>query len=648
LRLLRRDLVSLRPHWRLMPVLLLAACGGGDLSLPNEGHPSDLVVAAGNNQNGTIGEPLLDSLAVRVTDRFGDPVPGVTVTWSAETGGSVDPTTSVTSADGVARTQRVLGAAVGTYVTRAEITGVDDPPEPVVFTTTAVAARLGFVVEPPATAVSGTPFDPQPVVQLQDAAGEPIARQGVVVTVQISAGGGSLGGSTSATSDADGRVAFTDLAISGSPATRTLIFAADAFASATAVVAVGVGAPASIEAAAGGDESAVVGTAVATAPAVLVRDADGNPLPGIPVSFKVTDGGGSAVGRTPVTGSDGVAAVGGWTLGPKVGTNTMQATLSGLDVSGSPVVFTATGTPGPVSAAKSLITADPAQIIASTGTSASTITVTARDAFENPIPGLSVTLAATGTGNTLTQPSAPTGSNGTTTGKLSATLPGDRVVSATIDGVAITATTTVRVSAGTPVAAQSSATVPGGTAGQVTTVQIRLKDAQGNAVEGRRDAIGVTISGANTVTQVPVAEEGSGIYTATYTPQKAGTDQIHVKVLGTELSGSLTSTVVAGPASADESQVEIPGRVSGFPAPSVHLTITAFDALGNRITRGGAGFEVRVEDPSGEGPPEDLTDNRDGTYSADLDPGYGNFLVHVRLNGQEVAESPYPVIVSFF
>jgi hypothetical protein len=628
--------------------VLLAACGGGDLSLPNEGHPAELQVAGGNNQNGTIGEALLDPLVVRVLDRFGDPVGGVTVTWSAETGGSVDPASSVTSADGYARTQRVLGPAVGTYITRAEVTGVEDPPEPAVFTTTGVAARLAFAVEPPATAVSGEPFDPQPIIQLQDATGEDIAREGVVVTVQISAGGGSLVGATSATSDAQGRVAFDDLGISGSPATRTLIFAADAFASASALVAVGVGAPASIESAAGGGESAVVGTAVPTAPAVLVRDADGNPLPGIPVSFKVVSGGGTASDRTPVTGSDGVATVGAWTLGPKVGANTLQATLSGLEVSGSPVIFTATGTPGPVSAEKSLVSASPAQITASTGSSASTITVTARDAFENPISGLTVTLSATGTGNTLTQPGAPTGSDGKATGTLSATTPGDRVISAKVGSVSLAATATVTVSAGTPVAAQSSATVPGGTAGQVTTVQIRLKDAQGNAVEGRRDAIGVTISGANTVTQVPVAEQGGGTYTATYTPQRTGTDQVHVKVLGTELSGPLTSTVIAGPASASRSQVDMPSRVSGFPAPSVRLTITAFDALGNRITRGGAGFEVRVEDDSGERPPEDLTDNRDGTYTATLAPGYGAFLVHVRLNGQEVAESPYELIVSFF
>ena len=105
---------------------MVAACGG-DLSLPNEGQVSDLQVAGGNNQNGTIGQPLLDSLAVRVTDRFGDPVAGVTVTWSAETGGSVNPTTTVTGADGYARAERVLRPDVGTYVTRAEVTGIEDP-----------------------------------------------------------------------------------------------------------------------------------------------------------------------------------------------------------------------------------------------------------------------------------------------------------------------------------------------------------------------------------------------------------------------------------------------------------------------------------------------------------------------------------------
>ena len=232
---------------------------------------------------------------------------------------------------------------------------------------------------------------------------------------------------------------------------------------------------------------------------------------------------------------------------------------------------------------------------------------------------------------------------------MSATLPGDRVVSAEIDGSGRDADGDgARLGRNPGRPARAAPPSPGGTAGQVTTIQILLKDAQGNPVEGRRDAIAVAISGANTVNKVPVTESGGGTYTASYTPQKSGSDAIGVEVLGTSLTGSLTSTVIAGPPSRLTSSVDMPSRVTVFPnrAPGPP-DITAFDALGNRITRGGANFEVRVEDEE-EGPPLDLTDNRDGTYSASFNPGTGVFLVHVRLDGDELKDSPYQLIVSFF
>ena len=239
-----------------------------------------------------------------------------------------------------------------------------------------------------------------------------------------------------------------------------------------------------------------------------------------------------------MTGADGVATVGGWTLGQKAGANTVAATLSGLDVSGSPVTFGATATPGAVDAGKSGVSASPAAITASSGSSRSTITVTARDAFDNPVPGATVTLSATGDGNALTQPAQPTKSDGTTTGALSATVPGDHVVSATIGGTPIAETVTVTVSAGTPSASRSGATVPAGTAGQGTAVEIRLKDAQGNDVAGRASAISVSVTGDNPRSSLSVTDQGGGRYTAAYTPTKAGTDRVQVKVSGTAVSGS--------------------------------------------------------------------------------------------------------------
>jgi hypothetical protein len=632
----------LQVRWSF-PVLLagLAACGSGDLGLPNQGQPSAIQVVRGDRQSGTVGQALGDSLVVRVVDPFGAPVPDIEVTWTAETGGSVSPPATMTSSDGRAAAERVLGPELGTYVTTAALAGIGDAPEPAVFTTIGVAARLAFTVTPPATASSGVPLDPAPALQLLDAAGSELAREGVVVTAQILVGEGSLDGATTAASDAAGRVAFPGLALRGTAGTRTLIFAADGFAPATATVALGIGAPGSIEAAAGDGQSAVVASAVATRPAVIVRDRDGNTLAGIPVTFTVVDGGGSLDHRTPVTGSDGVATAGNWTLGQTAGANILKATLSGLDVSGSPVVFTATGTPGPVSAGKSTVSADPATIRASEGSSRSTITVTARDAFDNPVPGLDVALSVTGDGTTLTQPSHPTGSDGSTTALLSATTPGSLVVSAVIAGTAVTESAAVTVAPGTPSAAKSSATVPGGTAGQATTVEIRLEDAQGNDVVGQAGAIAVSVAGANPQGAVAASDQGGGRYTASYTPTKAGTDRVQVEVSGAAVSGApFTSAVRPGAADADASRAVVPACVefAKLPAP---VGITAFDAFGNRETRGGDDFQIRINQTT----PVRPTDNGDGSYSARLNLLVGVWRIDITLRDQPIEGSPYQIIV---
>src|SRR5207247_710230 len=110
--------------------------------------------------------------------------------------------------------------------------------------------------------------------------------------------------------------------------------------------------------------------------------------------------------------------------------------------------------PGPVSAAQSTVAAAPSSIAAATGTS--TITVTAKDANGNAISGATVVLAATGSGNTLTQPSGATNASGVATGTLSSTVAEPKTVSATISGTAVTQTASVTVTVGAVSAAQST------------------------------------------------------------------------------------------------------------------------------------------------------------------------------------------------
>src|SRR5256886_12686449 len=73
---------------------------------------------------------------------------------------------------------------------------------------------------------------------------------------------------------------------------------------------------------------------------VLMKDAVGNPVPGVLVSWTAA-GGGSVSGATTLTDARGVAAV-TRTLGGTAGSQTAQASVAGL----APVTFTATALAG--------------------------------------------------------------------------------------------------------------------------------------------------------------------------------------------------------------------------------------------------------------------------------------------------------------
>lgn len=630
--------------------LALGACGGGDLVLPNEGQPAAVKVVSGDGQTGTILEPLPDSLVVKVTDRFGSPVAGVEVSWSAVDGGEVSPATAVTGLNGLAAAQRVLGAQPGSYATTAVATVLPD--DGVSFTTTAVAAKLVLTTQPPGVAESGVPLNPQPVLQLQDLSGTPLAREGVSVSVQIASGPGNLTGTTSRLTDAGGSVAFTDLAITGAPGARTLIFASSGYAPATSTpISIGVGAPASVAVAAGAGQTAPAGTPVPVRPAVLVRDAGGTPVAGVAVAFVVTSGGGNVTGGATTTGTDGVATVGGWTLGNSAGSNTLQATVGANDVAGNPVTFTATATAGPASADKSSVSAAPASIAASQGAITSTITVVVRDAANNPLAGQSVSLVATGAGVTLTQP-GPTNASGTTTGKLSATAAGPHVVTAMTGGVTL-GTATVTVTPGDPSPARTTVNVPNGVAGAETDVAIALQDEFGNPLPGAAGQIDVGVSGANTVNDAHVEDLGDGGYRASYTPTRTGTDQVSVTVAGTAVTGSpFTSSVAAGPADPNHTTADVPKEVGLFNAGEnpVHITVHVADALGNPLGRGGDKVRIVVSRRSDVVAELSVTDVGDGSYTATwtAQETDNNYQVTITLNDVGIKDSPFPIKVTLF
>jgi hypothetical protein len=80
-----------------------------------------------------------------------------------------------------------------------------------------------------------------------------------------------------------------------------------------------------------------VGLQVSPPPSIKVEDAAGLAVPGVPVTFAITAGGGTTVGGSALTDATGVASIVSWRLGPARGVQALTATVDGL----APVVFQA-------------------------------------------------------------------------------------------------------------------------------------------------------------------------------------------------------------------------------------------------------------------------------------------------------------------
>ncbi len=115
--------------------------GGSPATFTSTGvadQPAELVLRTGNSQSGQVGDTLAAPLEVRVTDRYGNGVPGVTVAWTVTSGGATLTAPSTTSdAQGITRVRVVMPATAGVVTVMAEVTGVTPT---VSFSATAVQA----------------------------------------------------------------------------------------------------------------------------------------------------------------------------------------------------------------------------------------------------------------------------------------------------------------------------------------------------------------------------------------------------------------------------------------------------------------------------------------------------------------------------
>ncbi len=281
------------------------------------GTASEIRIAAGDDQTGQAGAPLAAPLIVQVLDDGDNPVAGVAVTWRIESGGgSVSPLSGPTGSDGHASAAWTLGPGTGRQQVEASAPGAGS----VRFEATSIAGApsvLGLATQPSATARVGVPFPRQPVVQVRDAAGNPLQAPGVTVTAAIASGPGQLIGTATQTTGANGRATFSGLGIGGATGSHSLIFAAAGLASVTS--------------------SAIDVNPVETSTRITSDAPDPSaPGQGVQVVFQVTSPGGTPTGAVQVTASGGSesctadVAAGGCTIALTVeGNRTLTARFQG-------------------------------------------------------------------------------------------------------------------------------------------------------------------------------------------------------------------------------------------------------------------------------------------------------------------------------
>jgi adhesin/invasin len=476
---------------------------------------------------------------------------------------------------------------------------------PLIFSATAASGPAASVTALSLTQQSaqvGTLVSSPPSVVVRDGSGTPVAN--TVVTFAVTTGGGQLTGA-SQTTNAQGVATVTSWRLGPTPGTNRVTATVASLTPVTFTATGTAGAPATMEKAAGDNQTAQVNRPVAIPPSVRVLDAAGNGVAGVSVSFTIGTGGGAVVIGNVVTATDGSATVGAWILGSTPGANTLIATATGVGM----VTFNATATGG------TAVSMQPVSLVTQTGSAgqvaSSPPSVVVRDAQGNPVAGVTVTFAVTAGGGSLAGAAQVTGSNGiaTVTSWTFGAVAGTNTVVASATGlpsVTFNATTTGVPTLLAVFSGNNQAAVQG-TAVAVPP-SVRVTDSNGQGVGGVTVTFAVTsgggsIAGASQVTDAAgVATVGSwtlgsgatNTLTASVTPAITGSPVSFTALAATQLV--VTQQPPANSASGANFSVTVQLRTAGNVLAHVsgHPLTISIASGGGTLNAGGTALTVNT------------------------------------------------------
>jgi hypothetical protein len=296
------------------------------------GAAATLIISGGNNQSGQAGSILPDQVAVEIVDAYNNGVPGITVTFVDQSqSGTLNPSTAVSNASGVAQVSYQVPNTAGTYQLAASALGLPTAAF-TEFATGDAPANLVVVSGNNQTAPVNAALPQSLLVQVTDQGGNPIAG----VSVIFSAPSGTLTG-TPATTDSNGEAAVNYT--TGTAAGAVTITASVNSLNAPITANVTAGAAATLTISGGNNQAGTAGTTLPQALTVVATDQYGNPVPSVAVNFDDGGAGGSFLNPNPATTDNAGTATQGYTLPPVPGIVNVTATAVGV---ANPAVFSET------------------------------------------------------------------------------------------------------------------------------------------------------------------------------------------------------------------------------------------------------------------------------------------------------------------
>jgi hypothetical protein len=301
-----------------------------------------LIAYGGGGQTGSDGSVLAKPIIAQLQDSFKNPVPGVTVTFTATKSGIPNPASVVTDATGMARSYLQLPGTPSAVTVTANAPGPNNTILKGTYAEHSVApitSKITVTSGNNQSSAAGNQLSAVLTVLVADQFGSPIS--GNSVTFTDNGAGGTFSAGTTVVTGADG-TASESYTLPKAASAITIDATATGLSTPAVFAETAVAGPAANLGITGGNnQSAPAGSQLPQALTVSVTDQYGNAVSGVSVTF--SDGGSGGIFSNPnpgVTGSNGTLSQ-FYTL-PPVGGEVINITATAAGVT-NPVSFTENG-----------------------------------------------------------------------------------------------------------------------------------------------------------------------------------------------------------------------------------------------------------------------------------------------------------------